>query len=62
MTIKAKLAYLTTPQRGVYVIAYQAEGSDELVEVEISKGHLANVIIDGTTLALREVDQRSELP
>jgi len=60
--IKAKLAYLTTPQRGVYVINYQPEGSDEVRQVEISKGHLANIIVDGASLALRDVDQRAEQP
>lgn len=62
MTEKASIAYLTSPSRGVYVLKYQVHGSYDVVEVEISKGHLANIIIDGTTLALRDVDHRSEQP
>jgi len=58
MTRKAKLAYLSTPQRGIYVLNLQPEGSDELISMEVSKAHLSNIIIDGTTLALRDVDNR----
>jgi len=57
--LRARLAYLKTPQRGRYVIVFQAEGSEELQEIEISRGHLANILIDGTTLALRDIDNRA---
>jgi hypothetical protein len=50
----AKIAYLSTPGPGRYVLNFQPFGSDELQSVEISKAHLANIIIDGTSLALRE--------
>jgi hypothetical protein len=54
MTQKAKIAYLVSPQRGVYVLMFQPEGSDELKGLEISKGHLANIVITGTDFAFRE--------
>lgn len=57
--MKARLAYLTTPARGVYVINLQAEGSEETIAVEISRRHLANIIADGASLALRDFDDRA---
>jgi hypothetical protein len=59
MTLKARLAYLTTPQRDRYVLAIQMDDSDELMHVEITKRHLANIIVDGASLALRDVDNRA---
>lgn len=56
---KAHLAFLTTPLRGVYVLNIQLEGSSDVLTYEVSKGQLANILIDGTTLALRDVDNRS---
>ena len=49
----ARLAYLTTPSPGVYILNIQV-GDDEIRRFEISRAHLANIIIDGTALALRE--------
>lgn len=60
MTI-AKLAYLTTPSPGRYILNIQAFGSDELMRVEIAKAHLVNILIDGTAVALRE-DQFNRVP
>jgi hypothetical protein len=57
----AKLAYLTTPQAGAYVLNIQPEGSDDLLRFEISKAHLANILISGTAIALRE-DQYHRIP
>src|SRR6185312_12216851 len=54
----AKLFYLTTPAPNRYVVNFQLFGSDELLSIEISKAHLTNVIIDGASLALREVHHR----
>lgn len=54
----AKIAYLTTPAPGRYVLRFQPEGEEGCRELEISRAHLANIIIDGTTLALRDIDQR----
>jgi len=56
--MRAHLAYLTTPAPGVVVFNVQPEGSDEILRFEISKAHLANVIIDGTALALRDSSNR----
>lgn len=53
MTI-AKIAYLSTPDRGRYVLNFQAFGSEELISIEIAKAHLVNMLIDGTALVLRE--------
>jgi hypothetical protein len=50
----AKIAYLTTPRPGVFVLNLQPEGEEGILRFEISKAHLANILIDGTSLALRE--------
>lgn len=50
----AKLAYLTTPGPDRFVINIQPYGSDDLLRFEIAKAHLANILIDGASLALRE--------
>ena len=50
----AKIAFLTTPGPGRFVINIQAFGCEEVQQFEISKHHLANILIDGTALALRE--------
>ena len=50
----AKLAYLTTPSPGIFILNIQIEGSNEYCRFEISKAHLANIIIDGSALALRD--------
>jgi hypothetical protein len=57
--MKARIAYLSTPERGRYVLNIQPEGEDSCLQYEISQAHLANIIIDGTTLALRNIDNRS---
>ena len=51
--MKSRLAYLTSPAPQVYVLNIQICGSDELLRFEISEGHLANIVITGTSLALR---------
>lgn len=50
----AKLAYLTTPSPGRYMLNLQICGSDEFIRIEIGKAHLINILIDGTAYALRE--------
>jgi hypothetical protein len=50
----AKLAYLTTPAPGRYMLNIQPFGSDDLLRFEIAQAHLANILIDGTALALRD--------
>ena len=53
MTI-AKIAFLTTPGPNRFVLNIQTFGSDDIQSFEISRHHLANILIDGTALALRE--------
>lgn len=48
----AKFAYLTTPAPNVFVLNIQ-EGGGEFFKIEISRAHLANILIDGCALALR---------
>lgn len=50
----AKIAYLTTPGPNRFVLNIQTFGCEDLQQFEISKHHLANILIDGTALALRE--------
>jgi hypothetical protein len=50
----ARLAYLTTPAPGVFVLNIQPEGQEGIQRFEISKAHLANILISGTAVALRE--------
>ena len=53
MTI-AKIAYLSTPAPNRYILNFQLFGSDEIVSIEVSRAHLTNILIDGTSVALRE--------
>lgn len=54
----AKLAFLTSPAPGRYMLNIQTFGSDELIRVEIGKAHLVNILVDGVSSVLRE-DQYS---
>lgn len=56
--MKAKIAYLTTPGPDRFVLNVQPVGSDDLIRFEISKAHLANILIDGLSLSLREQSHR----
>ena len=61
----AKLAYLTTPAPNRFILNFQSVdtlGNEVLMQVEISKAHLANLIIDGTSLALREAFVHHRVP
>lgn len=58
--MKAYLAYLTTPAPGVFVLNIQSANNAETHQYEISKAHLANLIIDGASFALRENQVRKE--
>lgn len=49
----AKIAYLTTPAPGRFVLNFQAFGCDGIQSIEISKEHLANVVIDGALMMLK---------
>jgi hypothetical protein len=54
MSIPAKLAYLTSPAPDRYILNVQTEGDNTLVKYEISEAHLANIICDGASFALRK--------
>ena len=58
----ARIAYLSTPASGVYVLNLQCEGDERLQCFEISRAHLANIIIDGASLALRETTVHHRVP
>lgn len=60
MTI-AKLAYLTSPAPGRYLLNIQAVGSDDLLRFEIAQCHLANIVVDGASFALRESHRVPEI-
>lgn len=51
--MKARIAYLTSPAPNVYLLNFQLEHGVES-SIEISEGHLANIIIDGASFALRK--------
>lgn len=50
----AKIAYLTSPSPGVFMLNIQPEDCEGILRFEIAKVHLANILIDGTALALRD--------
>ena len=54
----AKIAFLTTPGPNRFVLNIQIFGCDDVQQFEISKHHLANIVIDGCALALRETSTR----
>jgi hypothetical protein len=58
----AKLAYLTTPSPGRYMLNLQIYGSEEFIRVEIARCHLVNILVDGTAVALREDQYSSRVP
>lgn len=58
----AKIAYLTTPAPGKFVLNIQPEGTHDIVRYEISKAHLANIVIDGASLALRDQFNSNRVP
>lgn len=50
----ARIAYLTSPAPDRFILNYQVEGAENIERVEISRAHLANIIIDGASFSLRE--------
>lgn len=50
----AKLAYLTSPKAGLYVLHVQLHNQVGTSDFEISEAHLANIIVDGASFALRK--------
>jgi hypothetical protein len=50
----SKIAYLTTPDPGRYVLNIQPFGSDELMSIEIAPEQMRNILSDGVSLMLRQ--------
>ena len=50
----AKLAFITTPEAGRFIMHLQAFGTGEHFQFEIARSHLANIVADGANLLLRE--------
>jgi hypothetical protein len=54
----AKLAYLTEPGPGKFVLNLQFEGDIEASRVEISRAQLGNILVDGAAMAFRDQSTR----
>jgi hypothetical protein len=52
--VLAKLAYLTSPGAGRYVLNFQLFGSDEMIRIELGPDHMRNILSDGVPLMLRQ--------
>ena len=50
----AKLAYLTTPDPGRYLLNFQPFGSEELISIEVGPDQMRNILTDGVSLMLRQ--------
>lgn len=50
----ARLAYLTSPADGRYILNFQTFGSDELIQIEVAPESFRNILSDGVTLMLRQ--------
>lgn len=50
----SKLAYLTTPAPGRYMLNFQYFGSDELISIEVGPDQMRNILTDGVSLMLRQ--------
>lgn len=50
----AKIAYLTTPSPGRYMLNFQPFGTDELTSIEIAPEQMRNILSDGVSLMLRQ--------
>lgn len=57
----AKLAYLTTPGPDRFVINFQVFGCEGIQSIEISKDHMANILIDGAALVLRPAVKSTQI-
>lgn len=60
MTI-AKLAYLTTPNPGRYVLNFQTFGSNELTSIEIPPEAMKNILTAGVSIMLQQSFHRVPL-
>ncbi len=48
----AKLAYLTSPAEGRYLLNFQTFGSEELIQIEVAPQSFRNILADGVRLML----------
>jgi len=48
----AKLAYLTTPDPGRYMLNFQPFGSDELISIEVGPDQMRNILTSGVSIML----------
>jgi hypothetical protein len=49
----SKLAYLTSPELGRYILNFQPFGSEELITIEVAPEQMRNILSDGVSLMLR---------
>ena len=49
-TRKAKLAFLSQPEPGVFTLNLRFETDDPLLRVEISRAQLGNAVVDGAVM------------
>ena len=50
----AKLAYLTTPDPGRYMLNFQPFGSQDLISVEVAPEMMRNILTTGVEVMLRQ--------
>lgn len=55
---KAKIARLSFVRPNVITLMFQKEGEEVLEEIEISKGQLRGILVDGASLALQQWDEQ----
>lgn len=48
----ARIAYLTSPQEGRYVLNFQTFGSEELIQIDVAPESFKNILADGVRLML----------
>lgn len=48
----AKLAYLTTPDPGRYMLNFQPFGSEELISIEVGPDQMRNILTSGVSIML----------
>jgi hypothetical protein len=50
----AKLAWLTSPASGRYILNFQIFGSEDVLVIEVGPDHMRNILSDGVPLMLRQ--------
>jgi hypothetical protein len=50
----AKIAFLTSPDPGRYVLNFQPFGSEEFIQIEVGPDSFRNILTDGVSLMLRQ--------